>query len=304
MEPAYLIYLHFYAAISMEMSARALHASSPYRTTVLRQAETHYTRAGSLIQSEGVSARRFSQLSSSTITTDSSLHSPMSSVSSRASMSSTRLSSPTPSLSGDDRLPSAMRNSSAPSRRKRVTFDAPEPVTFSEPPVVRPDSPTLGFDDWFQEPKPEPKLAPLLPSASPESQPEEETSFRLGGLFIAEETTDRYATVLADLLTQVDTHIASVRSELAKPDPSSGRSTPEASSPTSGCSSPDFRASFSSLRGSYISPRASFSSDGTAGDNEELRERIDRLKQSGWRRRRFDVGRYEALRESVLAELE
>lgn len=36
MEPAYLIYLHFYAAISMEMSARALHASSPYRTTVLR----------------------------------------------------------------------------------------------------------------------------------------------------------------------------------------------------------------------------------------------------------------------------
>lgn len=300
MEPAYLIYLHFYAAISMEMSARALHTSSPHRTTILRQAETHYTRAATLIQSEGISARRFSQLSSST--TNSSMHSPAGSISSRASTSSTRLSSPTPSISGDDRLPSAMRNSSAPSRRKRVTFDAPEPVTFSDPPVVRPDSPTLGFDDWLPDPKP----APLLPSASPErhESPAKDETFRFGGLFIAEETTDRYAAVLADLLAQVDTHIAAVRSELAKPEPTSGRSTPEASSPTSGWASPDFRASFSSLRGSYVSPRASFSSDVTAGDNEEMRERIDRLRQSGWRRRRFDVGRYEALRESVLAELE
>lgn len=300
MEPAYLIYLHFYAAISMEMSARSLQASSPHRSTLLRQAETHYTRAASLIQSEGVSSKRFSQLSSSTTTSNSSMHSPMGSVSSRASTSSTRLSSPTPSLSGDDRLPSAMRNSSVPSRRKRVTFEAQELTTFSDPPTVRPDSPTLGFDDWIPEPKP----APLLLSASPES-PAEDTSFRFGSLFVAEESTDRYAAVLDDLLTQVGAHIAAVRSELAKPEPSSGRSTPEASSPTSGCSSPDFRASFSSLRGSYAGSRGSFSSEGTAGDEkEELRERIDRLRQSGWRRRRFDAGRYEVLRENALAELE
>lgn len=35
----------------------------------------------------------------------------------------------------------------------------------------------------------------------------------------------------------------------------------------------------------------------------ELRTRIERLKADGWRRRRFDAARYEALREAALADL-
>ncbi|KAI0482618.1 hypothetical protein GGR56DRAFT_685514 [Xylariaceae sp. FL0804] len=37
---------------------------------------------------------------------------------------------------------------------------------------------------------------------------------------------------------------------------------------------------------------------------EDLRARIERLRTGGWRRRRFDSRRYEALREQVLGELE
>jgi hypothetical protein len=42
---------------------------------------------------------------------------------------------------------------------------------------------------------------------------------------------------------------------------------------------------------------------GGGGGNENLQERIERLRASGWRRRRFDSRRYEVLREQVLGEL-
>lgn len=43
--------------------------------------------------------------------------------------------------------------------------------------------------------------------------------------------------------------------------------------------------------------------DGEEKVREERRARIDRLKQSGWRRKRFDASRYEGLCEAVMAEL-
>ncbi|RWA13815.1 hypothetical protein EKO27_g1324 [Xylaria grammica] len=39
-------------------------------------------------------------------------------------------------------------------------------------------------------------------------------------------------------------------------------------------------------------------------DEENLRDRIERLRASGWQRKRFDGRRYEALREQVLGELQ
>lgn len=102
---------------------------------------------------------------------------------------------------------------------------------------------------------------------------------RCSGLFF-DPGTDRYASVLGDLVSQVNVHLADVKSELVRDDAPSGRSTPE----------------------SVVS--LSSASAGSEDGREDLRERIDRLRLNGWRRKRFDPGRYKALRESVMAELE
>lgn len=247
----------------MEMSARAL-GSSPHRTNLLHQAETHYTQAAALIQSEDTSYKRLSRASASTVSTNS----PLSPVSSRASTTSTRLSSPTPSLC-EERLPSAMRSSTSSAPKKRVTFTDTQPI-------IRPDSPTLGFDDWVAEARVVPE--PLQPSARP-AKVAEVVPVRCSGLFF-DAGTDRYASVLGDLLAQVNVHLADIKSEFAHDEAPSGRSTPE----------------------SVVSQ--SSASAGSEDGREDLRERIDRLRLNGWRRKRFDPGRYRALRESVLAELE
>ncbi|EGS19153.1 uncharacterized protein CTHT_0057780 [Thermochaetoides thermophila DSM 1495] len=164
-EPVYLIYLHFYAATSMEICARALPSTSALRTTLLQQARTHFDRASSLISSAEESiirkARSGSAMSSRA---SSSCHSPSSSVSSsRAWTPDTQVSSPTESICSCDEKNSSRK------RSKKVSFSLPrqqqqqqqniqEPEPESETsypvtpePMVRPDSPTLGFDDsYFQ----------------------------------------------------------------------------------------------------------------------------------------------------------
>lgn len=284
-EPAYLIYLNFYAAISKEMSSRALHPASPYRTTLLRQAEAHYNCAADLIQAEDNTMKRFSRVS----TASSNINSPAGSVSSRASTTSTRLSSPTPSIYGVDDKPAA----------GAVTAPAKKRVTFSDmvvEPIIRPDSPTLGFDDWVAPTPPtELKSALHIPQPQPVYQPESTEApefedeerrvfnFRDSELFLPETSVDRYCSILSGLGTQVMIHLASIRAELEKPTTEdnfmSGRSTPES---TTGATDAAVEAAKAL----------------------ELRARIDRLKQNGWRRRRFDPSKYQALRESVLAELE
>ena len=42
---------------------------------------------------------------------------------------------------------------------------------------------------------------------------------------------------------------------------------------------------------------------GSAARDEGMQQRIERLRASGWQRKRFDTRRYEALREQVLGEL-
>ncbi|RYO83009.1 hypothetical protein DL762_006344 [Monosporascus cannonballus] len=58
-EPVYRIYLHFYAASSFDMGARALPASAPSCAQLLRDARVHYDRAAALIEAaEKVQKRR------------------------------------------------------------------------------------------------------------------------------------------------------------------------------------------------------------------------------------------------------
>lgn len=261
------------------MSSRALHPSSPYRATLLRQAETHYNRAADLIQAEENTLKRFSRAS----TLSSSIHSPVSSIGSRASTTSTRLSSPAPSIYSVEDKPSA--TSTAPAK-KRVTFS-----DMVAEPFIRPDSPTLGFDDWappvvtelksaLHIPQPQPVYEPEAPEAPEDDEDERRPfSFRDSEIFLPATSTDRYWAILSGLSAQVIIHLEGVRAELERPAIedaiSSGRSTPE-----------------------------SISSMDAESKALDLRARIDKLKQNGWRRRRFNPSRYQALRESVLAELE
>lgn len=277
-EPAYLIYLHFYAASSIEMSARAFHSSSPYKTKQLQQARHHYTRARELIQAEDASMARMSLQSS---TNSSSLHSPSGSISSRTWSASTGFSSPTPSLYS---LNDAFVKAETPTPiKKRVTFsDITEPI-------IRPDSPTLGFDEWLGRSTPDllqptPILKPLppLPVEVLQQQEEEDSPAKMeqdadDAIFLRERSARRYCAVLTGLSTQLAAHLGAVEAELAgpatKPLPVSGRSTPD-------------------VAGASDAMRAL-----------DIQSRIERLKQNGWQRRRFDARRYEALRESVMAEL-
>lgn len=146
MEPLHLIYLHFYAASSFEMCARPLSHSSTYRTKLLHDAREHYDRAASLIQkAEGetmekgqtgsVSGSSYSPLTSPTMGMASPLHSPRPSISS---------------------LHSACSASAKPRKKKKVSFsglpdnvDIPKPALQPVEPYIRPDSPTLGWEEDY-----------------------------------------------------------------------------------------------------------------------------------------------------------
>lgn len=144
-EPAYLIYLNFYAAMSLEICARPLQPASSYRTCLLQQARGHYEKASSLIRTaEGAIMSR--SRSSSPGSSVPSLHSPSGSVSSQTWTPGTM--SPI--------SPTARKSSLQQERKKqpkKVSFELPKDKSqwsfdLSEP-IVRPDSPTLGFDDEY-----------------------------------------------------------------------------------------------------------------------------------------------------------
>ncbi|KAH7376154.1 hypothetical protein B0T11DRAFT_17381 [Plectosphaerella cucumerina] len=301
-EPAYLIYLNFYAASSAEMLARPLNPVSPYRVRLLNQARQHYSRAADLIQSADDTISQYSRPSSAaTVSSSGSLHSPSSSISSRAS---TEFSSPmTTAHSFEDALTSSLRlagHHRSPSKKR---------VTFCDEPIIRPDSPTLGFEDFSLRcaspdvdeslyPTPlqtrtskQPMQSAMRSSPEPRevvSHPPTPEPLSSNGdddfSFLRESSIHRYTALLSSLRCQVNSHLASLEADLT---PSAG--------PTAGS-----RLSFS-LPSRAASPVPS------AADSEmralDLKARIERLRASGWQRKRFDPTRYENLRESVLAEL-
>ncbi|KAH9908913.1 hypothetical protein F4778DRAFT_203932 [Xylariomycetidae sp. FL2044] len=160
-EPLYLIYLHFYAASSLEMCARPLSSSSTYRTKLLHDSHVHYDRAAALIQKteEAITNRTRSFSSSSSSSTSSlHMHSPSLSVCSRSSSgSSTAMSSPRSSLcsftdevSSSSSFSSPKQAATKPKPKKKVSFSGlPDLIEFTPEPYIRPDSPTLGWEDEF-----------------------------------------------------------------------------------------------------------------------------------------------------------
>jgi hypothetical protein len=189
--------------------------------------------------------------------------------------------------------------------------------------MIRPDSPTLGgFEDAFcfspttpTSPKamadhqlhnllPQPKfqeieLPPLQPiPESVESEAEDEQSEQHdnnsnnNNTYLVARSVDRCCEHLASLRAQLARHSTSLHDLLAS-DPSSHS---EISTTTA---TPATR-----LPVAVAAAANGGSGNGTASAEEARRARIERLRRSGWQRKRFDGSRYEVLCEEVLAELE
>ncbi|KAI1802471.1 hypothetical protein F4811DRAFT_554830 [Daldinia bambusicola] len=147
-EPLYLIYLHFYAASSFELCARPLSGSSTYRTRLLRDAQIHYSKAEALIQNTEENISRKTRSASSCSTT-SDLHSPGFSPSVRSSVSSTTFSSPRTSVcsTGDEAVMKPNPKSGVKAKKKVSFSGLTNLIEFQPEPYIRPDSPTLGWED-------------------------------------------------------------------------------------------------------------------------------------------------------------
>jgi len=319
-EPTYLIYLHFYAATSMETCARPLFSTSPYRAQLLTDARAHYDRAAELIRrAESAAAPRTRP--SSVLSTASSLHSPAGSVSSRAWTSETDMTSPTQSVcSLEDLVGSASSPTPTAAAKKKVSFCTtatahapPAPHHHHHPVFLRPDSPTLGLDDGLspsaappRSALPEPPTPPLSDAAddarahedddeddeatpralarrparttpAPDQAPHE--FHRLRQSLLLAGPVNRYYEGLAALKARLAAHRSELDALLLAP---AAAESPSAATPA---------------RATTPTP-----------ESEELRcrdrrARIERLRASGWQRKRFDFRRYEELRSAALAEL-
>ncbi|KAK0631985.1 hypothetical protein B0T14DRAFT_420364 [Immersiella caudata] len=301
-EPVYIIYLHFYGATSMELCARTLPPISPSRISLLRQARTHFDKAATLIdtaENSIVTRTRTGSVSSRS----SSCHSPAGSISSRAATPDTRLSSPTNSVCSFEDLAKPQTPTSTPNgkRVKKVSFSLPHEETIRIPePLIRPDSPTLGFDDEYfhngaaRQDLPEPPKAALkfreieLPlQLPPVAEAEPLQLIPEDDSFLMARSVDRYCENLSGLRAQLTRHSASVDELLSGPK--------------------DSEAPRSLLLAAAETVRAS-SRLSNISDSDELRKvdrqaRIERLRKNGWQRKRFDARRYEELCETVMSEL-
>jgi hypothetical protein len=277
-EPVYLIYLHFYSAASTESCARLLPITSSFRTSLLQQARAHFDQAASLIAAAEDSILR--KRRSGSTTSSPSCHSPSGSISSRAWTPETGMSSPTNSVYSFEDL--SAKTHSPPKRVKKVSFSLPQETFRIPEPIVRPDSPTLGFDDEYfhcgvarQElpDLPKPKFQEVeLPL---QDAPVYERLIADDDAFVVARSVGRYREHLSGLRAQLANHSANVDELL-------------------------------SVKGGQTALADTFKYRTSIGDDLralDRQARIERLRESGWQRKRFDARRYVELCDAVLSEL-
>ncbi len=239
--------------MALEMQARQAPRASPSRYGLLGQAQEHYRVAAEIARREDI------LIASSVRVASPSPSDKSASTDDSPPSTPTRVDTPLSSAGSIEDSPSGSRKS-----KKRVTF---RDVPIMEP-IIRPDSPTLGFDDWLGRSSPEPICPePILKhvhkmSEQVQSLPLDEAPELVQEVQSCHETFGpQYYTVLASIRCQIEKHMAMLDGELAE------------------------QGEASTLR------------------NADIGTRIERLRACGWRRRRFDATRYRNLCENVLAEL-
>ncbi|KAG7293126.1 hypothetical protein NEMBOFW57_003172 [Staphylotrichum longicolle] len=222
------------------------------------------------------------------------------------------------------------------SKRYRA-YATPLHIPAAEP-IIRPDSPTLGgFDDAFcfspttptspksmaehhhQLPQPrfqEIELPPLQPiPETVESEAEDEPSEinndnndSNNDTYHLARSVDRCCEHLASLRAQLARHSTSLHDLLAsEPSLSSSSSSTASTAPPPSAVAVAVAATRLpvAVAGTMNGNGSTGMGGGSAASAEEARRaRIERLRRSGWQRKRFDGTRYEVLCEEVLAELE
>lgn len=160
-------------------------------------------------------------------------------------------------------------------------------------PYVRPDSPTLGFDDmYFHAPITKQDLPelPVPPKFQEIEYPlhtihESESEDSESDQPFSSEEEDESAYLIAQSIDRCCEHLSGLRRQFSR-----------------------HAASLSETLSKPPSAVAAVSRSRSGKTVEELKAldkkvRIERLRRSGWQRQRFDARRYEELCEAVLAEL-
>ncbi|VUC28352.1 unnamed protein product [Clonostachys rosea] len=208
-QAVHLIYLHFYAASTLESQLRCLHQASEFRMQLLKQAQDHYYRASVLAEAELESVGYLLRSSAGSSLTNSQY----SFVSSQDSLS-TRMSSPSPTFEFEDiekRL--SITNHSTPNE-----------------PYVRPDSPTLGPFSPCTSPEPGAReLVEELPEAlrSLTASPNEPADQLLlpspigdDESFNRAQALHRYASAITFIRRQIAHHVLTSKETPSPPAPS------------------------------------------------------------------------------------
>lgn len=280
-EPAYIIYLHFYAASAQEMLAKTLHQSAPLRMLLLHQARVHYCRSSTLISAAdaavGPALHRRSSGTATSIIAPPSFHSPTSSISSQASLwTASHGASPASSIS-------SIQDTPRPKHKKRVTF-SDVPIQLLE----RPDSPTLGLGtvpgsvgSSSPEPMSEPSVPPPRSCLSLRATLLEPIMDLDMDPFRHARSVHRYGALLNGLQQQVSRHLKFIEAEIQ-----------QAELPDSPPVSPPMTINTQSMTPAHDKQRS-----------PELQARIDKLRASGWKRRSFDARRYEELCDDIIMDM-
>ncbi|KAL2064777.1 hypothetical protein VTL71DRAFT_3916 [Oculimacula yallundae] len=320
--PLYSIYLSFFAASSLEMTAATLRNHSSTKLPLFQESLAFYQKAQSFIEyatfsSDPNIAFATRQISvyghASHSSTSSSIRSSVDSVFSQASASSMYSASsscygdsPTfeenplkrsasNSSSSEESDGSSFRRSGRFQRKKKVSFSLQLPTLDSETSfeispnstpnstsTILPDSSTLL--DAF--PAPPCRSTDTSPSRSPRSSSASVNNDL--STFLLTRSIKRYRSHLTSLQAQLNFHISSIHSQIS--------------------SLSDARRPRRSNTYEFPVRRSEDGSAAVGGEEKEnrrpeLRERIERLKEQGWKRKRFDGERYRVLCETALVEI-
>ncbi|KAH7364541.1 hypothetical protein BKA65DRAFT_546416 [Rhexocercosporidium sp. MPI-PUGE-AT-0058] len=327
--PLYSIYLSFFAASSLEMTASTLHNNSSTKLPLFQESLAFYQKAESFVEYASFSSdpniafatrqiSMYGHASHSSIS--SSIRSSVDSVFSQASTSS--MYSASSSIYGDSptfeesSLKRSASNSSSEesegsrrrsgrfqNRRKKVSFSLQLPTLDSEtslelsPKSLNPNAAIANASssipdastllDAFPAP-PSVETSPCRGSASsPTKSPRRESL----STFFHSQSVARYRKHLTSLKTQLGFHISSIHDQISSL--SEVRRPRRSNTPTQY----SFEAGESEEKGRGVSGAEKESR------RPELRERIEKLKESGWKRKRFDGERYRVLCEKALDEV-
>ena len=264
--PLYLTYLHFYIALSYEATGRPIHSLSTARLQAFEQAKSSYDAAMSTLPQRERFLHAVKDDDSSGIQEISSFDVEAKIPYTASFDLSSRLTSRSSSLESDDYTDDG-------------TNSRPSPLWVPEAENLNTKLTTPNQREHHQYP-PTPPSTPPPQSCTVRaglSSPKSTPSLEYIETWLQYRNIERYNAHLEDFAGMLARHMESINSLIA--------TTKEAQSAR------------------YNARRLTSHGDDEEARAMDLRDRILKLKSTGWKRKRFDAEKYERLCEVALAEL-